>query len=391
MVATRLLVESMQNKKKKRKIAICFAAAAHNVCSIVPKRILHQHSPLDLQSPLCLQSWWKDGTYPWMDSAASSGNTAINNILTSDGNSTVAAGLSNTAAVWSSWSRKGMARPRLNPKSLPLSSHSAAPLHTETAAAEGSSAPPSSSAAMEGISIKHVNRSQAAQSPKKHRPSVCPVLYSQLSTISSYANSVCAFVFKWTFIEFDTPALINNSCPKVSHPVAQECWGVQNNGQWQYHSRNRNYWQYAWAQGTLCISTQATTCKGKQKVTKDSIKHRAKSDDDTEPKKPRAAKQVIKASRENPTAVAGAGAMDKLNSSFTSISLSRNARLNQTVQYTTTCTPYKAGKVMDSTLTASMSPRPTADTPPLYCSWLFQGVGFGWLSHCPNHSPHPLH
>ncbi|KAG0068345.1 hypothetical protein BGZ92_004904 [Podila epicladia] len=55
--------------------------------------------------------------------------------------------------------------------------------------------------------------------------------------------------------------------------------------------------------------------------------------------------------------------MDKISSSSTSTSLSRNVRLDQAIQYTTTCAPSKAAKVMDGTPATSMSPRPTANTP----------------------------
>ncbi|KAF9378214.1 hypothetical protein CPB97_009712 [Podila verticillata] len=100
---------------------------------------------------------------------------------------------------------------------------------------------------------------------------------------------------------------------------------------------------------------------GKQQATKDSTKRKAKSDDGTELKKPRAAKRVTKATRKDPTAVAGT--MDKINSSSTSTSLSRNVRLDQAVQYTTTCAPFKAAKVMDGTPATNVSPRPTTNTP----------------------------
>ncbi|KAF9289007.1 hypothetical protein BGZ74_000809 [Mortierella antarctica] len=66
--------------------------AAHNMCNIVHEHLLHQRRPLYLQPKR------EDGTYPWMDGAASLDNTATNSNLTSKGDSTVAVGSSNTNA-----------------------------------------------------------------------------------------------------------------------------------------------------------------------------------------------------------------------------------------------------------------------------------------------------
>ncbi|KAG0097641.1 hypothetical protein BGZ93_002305 [Podila epicladia] len=247
--------------------------AAHNMCNIVLEHLLHQRRPLYLQPRR------KDGTYPWMDKVASLGNTAANNTLTSNGDSTAATGSSNIAGAGSSRKRKGSGQTKSQSKKPTLSLHSTAPLHAETAAvAKGRSALPSSNTTSSSITAGTKTTGSMGES-KAH----------------------------------------SASRPKQPH------------------------------------------VSGKHQATKDSTKRKAKSDNDTKPKKPRAAKRVVKATREDPTAVAGA--IDKVDSDSTSTSPSRNARPGQAVLHTTTCAPSKAAKVTDSTLATNVSPGPTTNTP----------------------------
>ncbi|KAF9308190.1 hypothetical protein BG003_011453 [Podila horticola] len=101
--------------------------AAHNMCNIVLEHLLHQRRPLYPQPRR------KDGTYPWIDKLASLGNTATNDTLTSNDDSTAATGLSNSAGAGSSQKRKGKGQAKSQSKKPTLALHSTAPLHAETA------------------------------------------------------------------------------------------------------------------------------------------------------------------------------------------------------------------------------------------------------------------